>query len=201
MILPGEGWQVAGQGYRGASAGACNAAGEVYFIDAPANKLFRIGLDGGVKEFLADAGQANALTVGAKGELYTVSRQTGKVMCYDSTGAGRQVADGLRGNAILAMPDGSLYVTVNGEVWQLKDGQKTKVDSGLKRATGLANRPDQWLLSVADGASKWVYSYQIDPPKKRKKESEALSTTAPQSEHPRPYRLSCSGALGAAIAA
>jgi len=35
------------------------------------------------------------------------------------------------------------------------------VASGLKRATGLAYRPDHWLLSVADGDSKWVYSFQI----------------------------------------
>jgi sugar lactone lactonase YvrE len=26
----------------------------------------------------------------------------------------------------------------------------------------LACRPDQWLLSVADGRSKWVYSYQVN---------------------------------------
>ena len=54
-----------------------------------------------------------------------------------------------------AKPDDS------GEVWFVKDGQKSRVDSGLKLATGLAYRPDQWLLSVADGQSKWVYSYQI----------------------------------------
>jgi gluconolactonase len=47
-------------------------------------------------------------------------------------------------------------------VWFVKDGKKTQVDSGLKHATGLAYRPDQWLLSVADGGSKWVYSYQIN---------------------------------------
>ena len=49
-----------------------------------------------------------------------------------------------------------------GSVWLVKDGKKTLVDSGLKFATGLAYRPDQWLLSVADGHSKWVYSYQIN---------------------------------------
>ena len=32
----------------------------------------------------------------------------------------------------------------------------------MKFATGLAYRPDQWLLSVADGHSKWAYSYQIN---------------------------------------
>ena len=40
--------------------------------------------------------------------------------------------------------------------------QEDAVDSGLKFATGLAYRPDQWLLSVADGHSKWAYSYQIN---------------------------------------
>src|SRR5208283_4600314 len=47
-------------------------------------------------------------------------------------------------------------------IWLVRDGKKTKVDSGLKRATGLACRPDQGFLSVADGGSKWVYSYQIN---------------------------------------
>ena len=44
----------------------------------------------------------------------------------------------------------------------MKDGDKMLVDGGLKHATGLAYRPDQWLLTVADGGSKWGYSYQID---------------------------------------
>jgi sugar lactone lactonase YvrE len=35
------------------------------------------------------------------------------------------------------------------------------VDKGLKFATGMAYRPYQWLLSVAEGHSKWVCSYQI----------------------------------------
>jgi sugar lactone lactonase YvrE len=48
-------------------------------------------------------------------------------------------------------------------VWFVKYGKKTVVDSGLKLSTGLAYRPDQWLLSVADGHSKWAYSYQINP--------------------------------------
>ena len=90
-------------------------------------------------------------------------------MSYDSAGKGSLVVDGVPGQYILAMPGGGLYVTSNGEkpggrgrVWFVKDGKKTLVDSGLKFATGLAYRPDQWLLSVADGHSKWVYSYQIN---------------------------------------
>jgi len=79
------------------------------------------------------------------------------------------VFDGISGHSLLATPGGGLYVTSNGDkphepgiVWFIKDGQKMLVDSGMKFATGLAYRPDQWLLSVADGHSKWVYSYQMN---------------------------------------
>jgi len=173
--------------FRGA---ACSPGGEVFFIDTTVNKVYRIDLAGSVKEFLADAGHANGLSFGPKGELYTVSSITGKVMRYDSTGNGTLIASGVPGDTILALPTGGLYVTVNatssgkptaearkpqltsdttrstpasGAVWYLKDGKKTQVASGLKFASGLAYRPDQWLLSVADGRSKWAYSFQMNP--------------------------------------
>jgi enterochelin esterase-like enzyme/sugar lactone lactonase YvrE len=170
VLLPDENWQAVGQGWREAKGPACNAAGEVFFVDAPANKVYRIGHDGRAQVFLPDAGQAESLSFGPDGRLYAVSSKTGKIMRYESSGSGSLVADGIRGRYILATPGGDLYVTGSGEkpgdpdaVWFVKDGKKTLVDSGLKRATGLAYRPDQWLLSVADGNSKWVYSYQIDP--------------------------------------
>ncbi|MDD5349365.1 MAG: alpha/beta hydrolase-fold protein [Chthoniobacteraceae bacterium] len=171
VLLPGENWQpVAVEGLCAARAAASNATGEVFFADPAKNKIHRIGSDGQVSVFLDDAGFANSLAVGAGGELYAISSRTGKVMRYDTAGKGRQIAEGIPGDSLLARPDGSLYASGPGEkaedpgrVWLLKDGKTTVVDSGLKRATGLAYRPDQWLLSVADGRSKWVYSYQIQP--------------------------------------
>ena len=89
-------------------------------------------------------------------------------MRYDASGRGSVVMEGIFGHSILARPDGGLYVTSNegntglpGTVWLVKDGKKTLVDSSIKFATGMAYRPDQWLLSVAEGHSKWAYSYQI----------------------------------------
>ncbi|HLK55621.1 MAG TPA: RICIN domain-containing protein [Chthonomonadaceae bacterium] len=169
---------------------ACNANGEVFFIDAAANKVYRMDLDGHVREFLADAGQANSLNFGAQGELYAVSSATGKIMRYEASGRGSLVADGIYGQYVLATPGGGLFVTSNrtgeksgrgaslkrvrgsasdqedsaiGEVWFVKNGKKTRVASGLKCATGLAYRPDQWLLAVAEGHSRWAMSYQINP--------------------------------------
>jgi gluconolactonase len=169
IILPDETWQLVAKDSGDLKAAASNAQGEVFFIDGSRNKIDRINLDGKIGEILADAGQADSLSVGPKGEVYAGSSRTGKIISYDGLGGSNLVIDGLRPRQILANPDASLYVTSNsegpegsGEVWFVKDGKKTKVASGLKLATGLASRPDRWLLSVADGRSKWAYSYQIN---------------------------------------
>jgi sugar lactone lactonase YvrE/enterochelin esterase-like enzyme len=169
VILPDETWQLVADNRHDARGPTSGAGGEVFFVETADNKINRIDLDGNVKEFVSDAGHANSLTVGVDGQLYAVSRETGKIMRYDAAGQGSLVVDGIRGQHLLATPTGGLYVTTNGDkpgdsgsVWFVKDGQKTQVDTGLKFATGLAYRPDQWLLSVADGHSKWAYSYQID---------------------------------------
>jgi sugar lactone lactonase YvrE len=169
VIAPDTKWELAAEGFRDARGPTCNAKGEVFFVDVPNNAIHRIGLDGKTEVFLADAGQANSLSAGPSGELYAASVRTGKITCYKD-GKGSVAAEGLIApRYVLAMPSGGLYVTTAGEkpddasdVWFVKDGHKTRVDTGLKLATGLAYRPDQWLLSVADGRSKWVYSYQIN---------------------------------------
>jgi gluconolactonase len=162
IILPGESWQpVAWEGVD-AKGPACNARGEVFFVDAASNAIRRIDLDGKVTEFLPDAGHADALAFGPDGKLYAASAETGKIASYDPAGKATTIAEGLRARHLLALPDGGLYATGESGAWFVKDGKKTRVDSGLKSATGLAYRPDRWLLAVADGGSRWAYSYQIN---------------------------------------
>ncbi len=43
------------------------------------------------------------------------------------------------------------------------DGSRVAVDSGLRGPTGIALSPDQSLLYVAESASRWVYSYRVEP--------------------------------------
>jgi enterochelin esterase-like enzyme/sugar lactone lactonase YvrE len=169
IIIPGEDWQPVAEGFKSTRGPSCNASGEVFFADTTAGKIHRIGLDGKVSEFATDTGAAHCVTVAADGTLFTISEKSGKLMHYDTAGKGSVVLEGITGHSILARPDGGLYVTDNddkkpngGSVWFIRDGKKTKVDGGIKFATGMAIRPDQWLLSVAEGHSKWVYSYQMN---------------------------------------
>jgi gluconolactonase len=170
ILVPDENWQPLAEGIHAEGGPACNAAGEVFFASSHDDKIYRIALDGKIQEFVTNAGRPNGLSFGPNGELFAVSTSTAKVTSYDAAGKGTLVIDGIPGRHVLALPTGGLYITAPGEkpedpsvVWFIKDGKKTVVDSGLKFATGLAYRPDQWLLSVADGHSKWAYSYQINP--------------------------------------
>jgi enterochelin esterase-like enzyme/sugar lactone lactonase YvrE len=160
VLQPDEGWSLAAEGFADARGPACTAKGEVFFTDPAADAVYRLGLDGKASVVLEKSGHAGAVSVGPKGEVYTVSESTGKIECVDEAGSRRTICENVPGRHILARPDGSLYVSGD-RLWLVRDGHASVVDEGLKHATGLAYRPDQWLLAVADGASKWAYSYQI----------------------------------------
>lgn len=170
ILIPGEDWQLVAEGFKSTRGPSTNAAGEVFFADTTADKIHRIDAEGKVSVFVENTGHAHCVSVGADGTLYTTSEKSGQIMRYDASGKGSVVADGILGHSIFARHDGSLYVTANddkkpnngGSVWLIKDGKKKQVDAGIKFATGIANRSDQWLLSVAEGHSKWIYSYQVN---------------------------------------
>ncbi len=169
ILIPKEGWQPVDGQFQNAHAPACNAQGDVFFIYD--NKIQCLARDGKISVFAADARKAVGLTIGTNGHLYAVSADPGQVLDFGPAVAGttaesggKVVIDGIHGNGILAMPNGNFYVSSdndNGSVWLVKDGAKSRVDSGLKHPTGMAYRPDQWLLAVTEGTSKWTDSYQV----------------------------------------
>ncbi|MDX9881764.1 MAG: alpha/beta hydrolase-fold protein [Prolixibacteraceae bacterium] len=165
IILKGETWKLVADGFVDARGPACNAKGEVFFVDEPANKIFKISTSGNVATFLSDGGHSSGLSFGAKGELYSVSSKTGKIKSYNSQGKETLYAEEIYGEYVLAKPDGGIYVSEaeSGKVWMVKEGNKIMVDSGIKFPTGIAMSPDHWLLAVAENQSHWVYSYTIAP--------------------------------------
>ncbi len=169
ILVANQTWQLVASGFIDARGPACNAKGEVFFTDPGQNKIYSIGLQGNIKLFLADARHGNAISFDASGQMYVVSSITGKIMGYDSTAKGTLYSDGIKGNYVLAKPDGGLYVissSLTGQtskIWLVNKDNKTVVDTGLKNATGIALSPNQWLLAVGDNHSHFIYSYQITP--------------------------------------
>jgi sugar lactone lactonase YvrE len=171
ILMPGEGWQLVGEGYKFTEGPAANAQGEVFFSDIPASKIHKVALDGKIVEANSDSHNANGQHFGPDGRRYVVSGDK-KLRAYDATGAEAVIAEDLAGNDLVVAENGNVYVTDpasanNGSasrVWLIKSGgEKQVVETGVRFANGITLSPDQTLLYVADSRSHWVYSYQIQP--------------------------------------
>jgi sugar lactone lactonase YvrE len=171
VLIPGEGWKLAAEGYRSTEGPAANAKGEVFFNDVPASKTYKLGLDGSVTLFAADNKRGDGQAFGPDGRLYAVAGGANQIVAYDAAGKPTVIADGFRGNDLVVRHDGSIYVTESSwdgrspsKVWLIRtNGEKKVVDAGLKFANGITLSPDQSLLYIDDMRSHWVYSYQIQP--------------------------------------
>ena len=73
ILIPGEGWQLVGEGYKFTEGPAANAKGEVFFNDIPESKTWKVGLDGAVSPYLGDSKKANGQAFGPDGRLYSVA--------------------------------------------------------------------------------------------------------------------------------
>lgn len=172
ILIPGEEWELVGEGYRLAEGAAVNAKGEVFFSDIPGSKSYKIGADGKPAVFVEDTKRANGQIFGPDGRLYTVATATPQIIAYEADGTAAVIAEGISGNDLVVAHNGNIYVThparANNDasrVWLIRpDGTKDVVDSGAIRYTnGIALSPDQATLYVADYRSHWVYAYQVQP--------------------------------------
>ncbi|AMV21912.1 SMP-30/gluconolactonase/LRE family protein [Planctomyces sp. SH-PL14] len=169
ILIPGEEWQLVGEGYKFTEGPCTNAKGEVFYNDVGASKTWKVGLDGQVSVFIEATQRGDGQNMGPDGQLYAVAGEPEKILAYDEAGKSRVVAEGFKGNDLVVLNNGSVYVTNPGwdgkspsQVWHISPkGEKTVVDKGLKFSNGLTTSPDQSLLYVADSRSHWVYSYQI----------------------------------------
>jgi sugar lactone lactonase YvrE/enterochelin esterase-like enzyme len=167
ILIPGEAWTLVGEGYRFTEGPAANAKGDVFFNDIPNNKTYKIGSDGQISLFLSDTKSANGQAFGPDGRLYAVATGAEQVVAHDGDGTS-VIAEGIRGNDLVVLHDGGIYVTNPGagtepsKIWYINpSGQKRVVDTGLKISNGVTVSPDQSLLYVAESRTHWVYSYQI----------------------------------------
>jgi sugar lactone lactonase YvrE len=169
ILLPGEGWQLVADGYKGTEGPAVNARGEVFFNDVPNSKTYKVALDGTISEFIADSKRGDGQAFGPDGRLYAVAGGAQQIVAYGADGKATPIAEGFRGNDLVDRSDGLAYVTEPGwdgttpsKIWLIRpNGEKQVVDTGLKFSNGITLSPDQSLLYVDDTRSHWVYSYQI----------------------------------------
>jgi sugar lactone lactonase YvrE/enterochelin esterase-like enzyme len=169
FLDPASEWELVSQGYKFTEGPAVDREGNVFFTDIPNNRIHRIGADGKTTVFKEDTGAANGLMFGADGKLYAAQNGRKRIVAYGLDGAESVIAEGLDSNDLAVSSKGAIYVTdpPNRRVWFIeKGGAKRVVYEGKGRndiqfPNGVRLSPDESLLLVADSASKWVWSFQV----------------------------------------
>jgi len=164
ILVPGQNWELVGEGYKFTEGGAVNAKGEVFFTDIPNNRIHKIGVDGQVSVFAEQTGSANGLEFGPDGKLYACQNALRQIGRFDESGKAEAFVRDVNSNDIVVLHDGTGYFTdpSSKKVWRFdQNGQKQSVDDGIERPNGIALSPDQTLLHVGDSLGRFVWSFQI----------------------------------------
>jgi len=145
ILIPGQDWELVGQGYNFTEGTAANAAGEVYYQDIPNSKTYKVGLDGKLVTLALDSKKSSGTCFGPDGKRYVVTG-TKQIVSYDAGEKETVVADNLNGNDLVMAKNGTLYVTAPdgsqnpSKIWLIRpNGEKIVVDEGLKFANGIAH--------------------------------------------------------------
>ena len=168
IIVPGAGWELAGEGYKFTEGPTAAANGEVFFADSGSQRIHRIGLDGKVSVFAENSGGADGMCFGPDGRLYACCNRDRTIAAWDTgTGERKVVTADVDGNDCVVAHNGHLYFTdhKNRQVWHVSPaGEKEVISKGqLDFPNGIELSPDQSLLYVADTRGRFVWSWQIQP--------------------------------------
>ena len=170
LLIPGDEWELVGQGYQFTEGTAVNSKGEVYYQDIPASKTYKVELDGKLVTLSIDAKKASGTCFGPDGNRYTTAGGTKQILRYDANEKETVWADSINGNDLVIANNGNMYVTSPdgsvkpGKLYLVRpNGEKIVVDEGLKFPNGVTISPDQTQLYATESASHWVWAYKIKP--------------------------------------
>ncbi len=165
LLTENQEWTLIGKGYEWAEGLAITSDGTLYFSDVPASKIFQVKPGGQPELIIENTGMANGLAIGRDGRLYGACSGMKKILAWDlKTRASEVIAEGFASNDLVALNNGSIYVTdpESKQVWHINsDTHKAEPADTFENCNGITVSPDQTLLYVADFTGRFIYSYQI----------------------------------------
>ena len=108
LLIPGEDWELVGQGYQFTEGTAANAKGEVYYQDIPNSKTYKVDVDKKMVTLNIDAKKASGTCFGPDGKRYTVSGSNKQLLSYDANEKETVVADSIAGNDVVVAKNGNI---------------------------------------------------------------------------------------------
>jgi len=170
FIDPEHDWELVGDGYQFTEGPAVDREGNVYFCDAGASRIYRVGADGKPVLFKENTGGATGLMFGPDGRLYAAENARKRVVAYAPDGKITVLATGVTPNDLAVTSKGDIYFTESPtlRVWHIDaKGNKQIAFDGAKLQNmqlpnGVRLIPDESLLVVADTILRTAWSFRIE---------------------------------------
>lgn len=166
VVTPDKRWEPVTGDYASAASIAVNKAGDVFFVDSKANRIYRVGIDGKPAVFKQNAGGVKNLRGGSDGRIYAVETTGRRIVSWGPDGAEKVVASNVDGFDLALTNAGDIYFTdpVHKTVVLIDSkGQRRAVYSGggIEAPTSLVLTPDQAFLNVVDARTREPWSFQV----------------------------------------
>lgn len=164
VLIPGEEWRLAGEGYQFTEGPAAAPDGSVYFTDVRASKIYKASPEGKVTVFVEDSAKTNGLFFGPDGKLYGCRNGEEQIVVYDtSSGSHEVIAEGAGSNDLVVDAKGGIYFTEppTGKVWYVApDRSKRVVAEGLA-LNGVILTHGGGTLVVTDRENPWLWAFRV----------------------------------------
>jgi gluconolactonase len=166
VISAGKPWEQVGETHQSAASPAGDKAGNVFFADPAANRIYKSDADRNVSLFKDNTSGARALRFGADGRVYASQPARKRIVSHGPAGDEKVVAQNVEASDLALTAKGDIYFTDTARKTVVRIGalgQKRVVYEGGEIAlpVALTLTPDQALLIVADGQTRFSWSFQI----------------------------------------
>jgi sugar lactone lactonase YvrE/predicted esterase len=168
IVAADQPWQAVGARYNSTDSPTSDDAGNVYFADPAANRIYKVDARGIVTLFRENTFGARALQIAPDGLLYASQPSRGHIVSYIASGEERTIARDVEADGLALTRSGRIYfvdrkhreigfVDASGRVNRISMARE------MAEPAGVTLSPDQSLLVVTDAVSRYSWSFQIAP--------------------------------------
>lgn len=167
VLIEGEDWEVAAEGFEFADGLSTDAEGNLYFSDVKGGTaVYKVDLEGTMSEFIGDAPGISGLQWGSDGRLYACVAREQRVVVFEKDGKETELVNEVRPNDLVVTHDGNLYFTMTptSEIRRIDPaGKMTVVSEGVvTKPNGITLSRNQGTLAVSDHGGKYVWAFRIE---------------------------------------
>jgi gluconolactonase len=163
IIVPDKGWVALGEGIEKARGLAADRQGNIFVADDSGRRIVRLDARGKSTVFKNLTHACRGMAFGPDGRLYACEYDEGRIVAFAADGRESVVATGKHPLELVVDRHGGVYFTALADlrVWFVDaDGSQPVIQGGIEGPSGLGLLPGGSLLAVADGAGRWVWSFQ-----------------------------------------